>query len=46
VEILTYFTLKKWKIPSEKAWKSGIFRAKSLGKMEIIEEICLEKWKL
>lgn len=56
VEILAVFTLEKmeifgqkvlgkWKFLMISPWKSGNFKPKKLGKVEILKEICLKKWK-
>ena len=36
--------LEKWKFQLILPWKSGNFRVKKLGKVEILSEICIEKW--
>ena len=45
MEISANFTLEKWKILAKTSWKSGNFGVKKLGKVEILSEICIEKWK-
>ena len=37
--------LEKWKFQLILPWKSGNFRVKKLEKVEILSEICIEKWK-
>lgn len=37
--------LEKWKFQPFLPWKSGNFGVKKLGKVEILSEICIEKWK-
>ena len=36
---------EKWKFQLILPWKSGNFWVKKLGKVEILRDICLEKWK-
>ncbi len=45
MEIFDDFTLEKWKFLMISPWKSGNFQPKKLGKVEILKEICLKKWK-
>ena len=37
--------LEKWSFLPFLPWKSGNFGVKKLGKVEILSEICIEKWK-
>lgn len=37
--------LEKWKFQPILPWKNGNFGVKKLGKVEILSEICIEKWK-
>ena len=45
MEIFGKNFLEKWKFQLILPWKSGNFGVKKLGKMEILRDICLEKWK-
>ena len=45
MEILGKNILEKWKFQPILPWKSGNFGVKKLGKVEILSEICIEKWK-
>lgn len=39
------FILEKWKFSLKTPWKSGNFESKTLGKVEILDDFILEKWK-